>query len=135
MYLTNNLNITFEGSQITEASRAKLEAELGIQLSRLLTICEMLFAEACMDQICFLLMYLRRCIGHSSKDWWRSRTKRVAKNLKKSRQGKQLWHVAYGERLLSGISSHDGDHVSLWDRRDSLTLSREDLELGKMKDD
>jgi hypothetical protein len=137
-YLTSNISTTFEGTKLTPASHSKLQAEKSLELSRLLTVCEMLATEDRLDQICFLLMFLRRCIGNASKGWWKSRTKSLIKALKKNRQGRQQWHIEYAERTLKSLKHLDDEEgVERWSRRESLQLSKdhhlEFVELGKLK--
>ena len=93
----------------------------------------MMIPEARLDQICFLLMFLRRCIASVTKGWWRMRAKCIAKALKKNRPGKLPWHVEYAEKTLKGVKRIEEEAGERWERRESLQLSRDHYELGKMK--
>jgi hypothetical protein len=123
-------------SKLSAASQSKLASELKIELSRLLTLCEMLIKDDRFDQTCFLLMFLRRLVANETKTWWKGRTKNITKALKKKGAGRREAHADYAERMLGGLKNLDGDGPEPWSRRESLQLARqhlEYLELGKLK--
>jgi hypothetical protein len=136
-YLTTNLAQSSATATLTPASQAKQQAEHALELSRLLTVCEMLMTEDRLDQTCLLLMFLRRFAARTSKGWWRSRAKAVGRLMKKKKAGWQPWHAEYAERVAKGLKKLDEEEgTERWERRDSLTLSRESLdilEMGKLK--
>lgn len=106
-----------------------LKAEHAIELSRLLTICEMLSEEGRLDQICFLLMFLRRsAAAATNRGWWRRRARNVIRSLKQNRPGAQKWHKEYADKTLRGSKRLEDEGMESWQRRDSLQLSREHLE-------
>ncbi|KAL0935903.1 uncharacterized protein CTRU02_208118 [Colletotrichum truncatum] len=135
MYLTSNLSTLAAPTAFSLGSGTKLDFEKSIQMSRLLTISEMLIKDARSDQVCFLLMFLRRCATNQEKTWWRSRTKGVLKGLKKTRSGKGQWHVDFAEKNLASLKRLEEDGEERWSRRGSLMIEREELEMGKMKGD
>jgi hypothetical protein len=133
-YLATNVNSEVQETELTAESRNKLKAELGVQLTRMLTVCEMLSSQGRLDQTCFLLMFLRRCLSHSSGNWWKSRTKKVAKEVARKRPGRQEWHVEFAEKCVkSAVKMPEGLGLETWARRDSLTFSRVNLDPGLWK--
>ncbi|KAF6814042.1 hypothetical protein CSOJ01_04275 [Colletotrichum sojae] len=135
MYLTANLLASVPPTSLSPDSSRKLDFEQGIQMSRLLTICEMLLKDARSDQVCFLLMFLRRCAAYQDKTWWRSRGKQLLKGLKKTRTGRAAWHVEFAEKNLAGLKRLEDEGSERWSRRGSLMIEREEFEMGKMKGD
>ncbi|KAK2739047.1 hypothetical protein CKAH01_18701 [Colletotrichum kahawae] len=135
MYLTSNVSAFAPPTALSASSTTKLEFEKSIQMSRLLTICEMLLKDSRSDQICFLLMFLRRSAMYQEKTWWRSRTKAVLKGLKKTRVGRSVWHLEYAEKNLSSLKRLEENGEERWSRRGSLTIGRKQFELNKVKGD
>ncbi|KAF0317977.1 hypothetical protein GQ607_014762 [Colletotrichum asianum] len=135
MYLTSNISAFAPLTALSASLTTKLEFEKGIQMSRLLTICEMLLQDSRSDQTCFLLMFLRRCAMNQEKTWWRSRAKAVLKGLKKTRVGRSTWHVEYAEKNLASLKRLEETGEERWSRRGSLTIDREQFELNKLKGD
>lgn len=135
MYLTSNVSAFAPPTALSASFTTKLEFEKSIQMSRLLTICEMLLKDSRSDQICFLLVFLRRSAMYQEKTWWRSRTKAVLKGLKKTRVGRSAWHVEYAEKNLSSLKRLEQSGDERWSRRGSLTMAPDEFELGKVKGD
>ncbi|TQN64595.1 hypothetical protein CSHISOI_10834 [Colletotrichum shisoi] len=100
---------------------AKLDSEKSMQMSRLLTVCEMLLSDGRLDQICFLLVFLRRCAAAEDKPWWRSRAKQILKGVKKKRAARAQWHVDFANEALTGLKAreHRGQE-DRWSKRGSL---------------
>ncbi|GJC92811.1 hypothetical protein ColKHC_01637 [Colletotrichum higginsianum] len=108
---------------------AKLDSEKSMQMSRLLTVCEMLLSDGRLDQICFLLVFLRRCAVAQDKSWWRSRAKQILKGMKKRRAARAQWHVDFADEALTGLKAweHHGQ-ADRWSKRGSLTIERQDID-------
>ncbi|EXF78305.1 hypothetical protein CFIO01_00300 [Colletotrichum fioriniae PJ7] len=134
-YLEHQISLTIAAGGNPGESGAKLDFEKSIRMSRLLTICEMLLSEGRLDQICFLLTPLRRCIASQDKPWWRSRTRRLLKGMRKTRAGRQKWHIQLADEQLLCIKGLDTDGGKSWAWRGSSTIRPETVEMGKMKGD
>ncbi|KXH66823.1 hypothetical protein CSAL01_04793 [Colletotrichum salicis] len=135
-YLEDKISQAITSGGISRESGAKLDFERSIQTSRLLTTCEMLLCEERLDQICFLLMYLRRCIASQHKPWWRSRTRHLLKGIKKTRPGRQAWHMRMADQQqLLYIKSPENGGGKPWGWRGSSAIRAERIEMGKMKGD
>lgn len=135
LYLTANLSAAVPPETFSPSSISKLKFEKSIQMSRLLTVCEILLTDARSDQVCFLLMFLRRCIANQEKTWWRSRTKQLLKGIKKTRTGRLQWHVDFADNNISRLKGIEEHGEEPWSRRGSLMIDRGNYEMSKMKGD
>ncbi|KAK0381044.1 hypothetical protein CLIM01_01620 [Colletotrichum limetticola] len=134
-YLENKISLTIAAGRNPPESGAKLDFERSTRMSRLLTICEMLLSEGRLDQVCFLLIPLRRCIASQDKPWWRSRTRRLLKGIKKTRAGRQKWHIQLADEQLLCIKGPENDGGKSWGWRGSSTIRPDTIEMGKVKGD
>ncbi|TDZ39226.1 hypothetical protein C8035_v006340 [Colletotrichum spinosum] len=135
LYLTANISSSVAPFALSADSATKLDFERNIQMSRLLTLCEILLKDARSDQVCFLLMFLGRCAAAQEKPWWRSRMKQVLKGLKKTRSGRMQWHIHFAENNLRRVKQAEQDGAGRWLGRSSLMIDREEFELNKVKGD
>ncbi|KXH53152.1 hypothetical protein CNYM01_01873 [Colletotrichum nymphaeae SA-01] len=134
-YLENKISLAIAAGGNPPESGAKLDFERSTRMSRLLTICEMLLSEGRLDQVCFLLIPLRRCIASQDKPWWRSRTRRLLKGIKKTRAGRQKWHIQLADEQLLCFKGLENDGGKSWGWRGSSTIRPETIEMGKVKGD
>ncbi|KAL2879292.1 hypothetical protein SGCOL_005418 [Colletotrichum sp. CLE4] len=134
-YLEDKISQAIAAGGISRESDTKLDFERSIRMSRLLTICEMLLCDGRLDQACFLLMSLRQCIANQDKPWWRSRTRSLLKGIKKTRPGRQAWHVQMADQQLLYIKSPENGGGKPWGWRGSSAIRAERIEMGKMKGD
>ncbi|SPO04004.1 uncharacterized protein DNG_06687 [Cephalotrichum gorgonifer] len=133
MFLATNISTEIDQTTLPAASRALLTAELSTQLTRLLTITEVLVADARLDQACFLLEFLPRLAAREEKGWWRLRAKAVGRNLRrKAPPVSQAWHAEFAERTVKRVVKGKGKGEAVGEGalgRSSLSFSRDTLVL------
>ncbi|KAJ0159810.1 hypothetical protein CTA2_9075 [Colletotrichum tanaceti] len=106
LYLTANVAPPTGAPSPDLILAAKLDLVRSTQMSRLLTVCEMLLSDGRLDQMCFLLVFLRRCAAvQESRSWWRSRTKQILKGMRKRRAARARWHVDFADEALAGLKA------------------------------
>ncbi|CAI4211905.1 unnamed protein product [Parascedosporium putredinis] len=127
-FLVANITASVPEANLTAESRTRLAAERGVQLNRLLTACEMLLSEGRLDQACFCLAFLRRMVAGEERAWWKSRAKRIAKELGRRRKVRQKWHEEFAAQAVREVvKAPDVPGTEGWEARTSISFSREDL--------
>ncbi|PKS06747.1 hypothetical protein jhhlp_006821 [Lomentospora prolificans] len=130
IFLVTNISTAVPESDLAKDSRTRLEAEQGVQLSRLLTVVEILLTDMRLDQACFCLMFLRRLSVDEKRSWWKSRAKKIAKELTKRRTVRQRWHEEFAAKTVKEmVKAPAAEGSESWSARSSLSFSREDLGL------